>query len=373
MALVGGGSIFSDGDSLDAFTALHDPHGPATVASSSIQQGPSVVSSSLAHSSLVTNTDSVKPNKLSKIVEKANHDYVVRRYIARVTSKGARKEEAKGPKRPLAKLTADGLLDQGLVHKAPLPLRPDRARLMVNRLIHDANQNRAPECQLYLPNEGKYLCVDVDPKTGKNTVKLMEADRYFPSRDCGNWRIIPADRTSRDKRLLIQNVFSNCMLGHDPQGNAVCVNSIPTQFEHLALSADEENGLLRIVCPHWHWERGAPFVVKGTGKRNTKLLPKETAYLEAIAKVKNTENPFQTLRLGYGGMRDASALGWRPALFQPVWDLPPHAQHAPEGKVLGDVKLNWLGQSAVDFSREVHRAEEGWRSPYKARILGIIP
>ena len=97
---------------------------------------------------------------------------------------------------------------------------------------------------------------------------------------------------------MIQNVFSNNMLGHDLQGNAVCVHAMPTQYEHLELSADEETGHLRIVCPHWHWERGAPFVVKGRGKTNTPLWPRETAYLEAISKVQNTENPFQSLRLG---------------------------------------------------------------------------
>ena len=77
--------------------------------------------------------------------------------------------------------------------------------------------------------------------------------------------------------------------------------------------------------------------------------------------------------LGYGGRSDKSSLGYKPARFQVVWDLPPHAKHAPEGKTLEDVKMNWLGQVAVDFSRAEHAEVEGWRSPLKERKLGILP
>lgn len=46
-------------------------------------------------------------------------------------------------------------------------------------------------------------------------VRLLEGHRLFPSKDCALWRVLPADRTSRDARFLLQNMFSNKNLGHD--------------------------------------------------------------------------------------------------------------------------------------------------------------
>jgi hypothetical protein len=242
---------------------------------------------------------------------------------------------------------------------------------------------------------------------------LLEARRLFPSADCGRWRVLPADRASRDKQFLLQNLFSNQYLGHDPRGRTVCDASRATPAEHLELDADAATGLLRVVFPHWHWERGAPLVVRGEGKHNTPLWPEETQYLETLAKLKDTENPPRSLRCGYGGRRSASGRNYQPALLQVTWDLPLRSRRPPSGHPgLGGaghgvhvdaahaadtsaVNLNWLGQRATDFSHVLHaagalataeaaghqgfqlekRGEDGavWLSPHRARTRGLLP
>ena len=110
---------------------------------------------------------------------------------------------------------------------------------------------------------------------------------------------MPADRSSSVKRYLLQNCFSNRMLGHNQQGHAICDHNHPREeHEFLELDADEETGYLTITCPHWHWGRGSPFVVKGDGKRNTALWPRETAFLERTGRYTLSENPARFLRLG---------------------------------------------------------------------------
>jgi hypothetical protein len=245
-------------------------------------------------------------------------------------------------------------------------------------------------------------------------VLLLESRRFFPSQDCGRWRVLPADRASRDKRFLLQNMFSNHYLGHDPKGRTICDVSRATPIEHLDLEVDESTGLLRVVFPHWHWERGAPLVVRGEGKRNTNLWPEETKYLEELAKLKDTENPPRSLRCGYGGRDNPSCRGYQPALLQVKWDLPLRSRRPPSGHTglggLGhgvhvdaahaantsSVDLNWLGQRATDFSHVLHAnaspshpgeiSDSGvkvhprgsnddpvWLSPHRARTRGLLP
>jgi hypothetical protein len=74
--------------------------------------------------------------------------------------------------------------------------------------------------------------------------------------------------------------------------------SLPTKYEHLELVLDEETGYLKIICPHYAWEQGAPFVVKGPGKLNPDLWPSEVKFLEYASGIKHTENPNRTLRCG---------------------------------------------------------------------------
>jgi hypothetical protein len=115
----------------------------------------------------------------------------------------------------------------------PLPIRAERSRLSVAALLEAGIKNRGPECQIYLPSENKFLCVVVDVQTGLHGVRLLEGDRFFPSKNVAMWRVLPADRTSKDKRLLLQNVFSNMYLGHDQRGMAQCNQTLPTPYEHL--------------------------------------------------------------------------------------------------------------------------------------------
>ncbi len=129
-------------------------------------------------------------------------------------------------------------------------------------------------------------------------MRLLEGNRLFPSRNCGVWRVLPADRASVDKRFLLQNAFSNKYLGHDSLGRARCTETLPSPVEHLELEVDEATGLLRIVCPHWHWERGAPLVIKGEGKLNPPLWPVETSFLESVGRFGHSENPCRSLRCG---------------------------------------------------------------------------
>ena len=69
-----------------------------------------------------------------------------------------------------------------------------------------------------------------------------------------------------------------------------------------------------------------------------------------------------------------------------VWDLPAHSKRpvskglAPgsaasslAGDLASDPDVNWLGQRTADFSFRRHAHEEGWRSPFKARQLGLLP
>jgi hypothetical protein len=86
----------------------------------------------------------------------------------------------------------------------PHPIRPERSRLAVERFLTEAKHNRAPECRLYLPSEGKFLCVTIDTNSGKHFLRLLEGDRMWPTETCGIWRAIPADRTSKDKLMLLQ-------------------------------------------------------------------------------------------------------------------------------------------------------------------------
>eukprot|EP00613_Pedinella_sp_CCMP2098_P028229 CAMPEP_0171709286 /NCGR_PEP_ID=MMETSP0991-20121206/15387_1 /TAXON_ID=483369 /ORGANISM="non described non described, Strain CCMP2098" /LENGTH=349 /DNA_ID=CAMNT_0012299363 /DNA_START=85 /DNA_END=1134 /DNA_ORIENTATION=- len=337
----------------------------------SVTFSPSVASSSMVNSSVVTLPHSVDPSKLNRLVGKLNKSYERRRYLRIVSGAAAAESESKSQKE------SEEALSMSLT--PPLPIRGERSRLTVASMIQAGLKNRAPECQLYLPSENKFLCVVVDFQTGLHTVKLLEGHRFFPSRQVALWRLLPADRTSKDKRLLLQNIFSSMFLGHDRRGAAQCNEPIATPHEHLDLQVDEETGLLRIVCPHWHWERGAPLVVKGEGKRNPSLWPTQTKFLEDTGKFKHSENPGRTLRCGYGGAAggEPSKRGYVPALFQVVWDLPPHSKRPINGQSIDDLDQNWLGQKVADYSFSLNSADsaEGtdWRSPYKARQLGLLP
>mmetsp|Transcript_43159 Transcript_43159/g.97539 ORF Transcript_43159/g.97539 Transcript_43159/m.97539 type:complete len:369 (-) Transcript_43159:37-1143(-) len=305
--------------------------------------------------------------RLQKLVKKINKNHEKQRYLNLVTSKGLPKEES----------------DEERVQRSnsltpPYPIRGERSRLSILDMIRAAEQNRSPECQIYHPELGKFLAITVNVNTGTYKVVLIEGDRLWPARDCGVWRLLPADRTAPPpKKLLLQNVFSNKYLGHDRRGQAQCFETIPTAHEHLTLEADAATGRLKIVCPHWHWEAGSPFVVKGMGKRNPPLWPNQTGFIEASGgKYRHSENPPRTLRCGYGGQSDKSK-HHVPALFQVVWDLPPQSKRAPAGYAdLGreHVDLNWLGQKTVDFHAGLNtQRDPAWRSPHKARELGLLP
>jgi hypothetical protein len=58
--------------------------------------------------------------------------------------------------------------------------------LLQHQVVHDllveAQRNRAPECELYCPTEGKFLCIRVDPDTGKHAVTrpaITRASKFF--------------------------------------------------------------------------------------------------------------------------------------------------------------------------------------------------
>lgn len=314
----------------------------------------------------------VKQTELDRLMIKLNKNYNRRRYLSIVSGKKSVDEVSADDDDPL--------LGGGVSppEPPPPPIRPERSRRVVEGLLGAAHMNRAPECRLYLAAEAKFLCVALDVQTGKHKVQLLEPSRFFPSPDCGRWRVLPADRNSRDKRLLLQSCFSNKYLGHDLLGMARADQTVPTEYEHLELVVDRATGYLQIVCPHWHWGRGAPFVVKGPGKRQPQLWPAEAAFLERCGAGEHSENPPRTLRLGYAGREDKSAAALSvPALFQVVYDLParsrrPAAGHAALGEA-AHVELNWLAQSTVDFSAHQNRHDPTWRSPHKARVLGLIP
>lgn len=308
---------------------------------------------------LVTLVTVKETTALEDLVSKFNSSYQRRRYLAIVHNKEAGS-------------VADSKSVPIEVLKPAHPIRPERSRLVVERFLSEARKNRAPECSLYLPSEGKFLCVAIDTATGKHFLQLLEGDRFFPSVLCGKWRVLPADRNSKDKLMLLQNCFSNKYVGHDMRGMGRVDQALPTKYEHLELVVDEETGYLKIICPHWHWERGAPLVVKGPGKRNPNLWPTEVNFLEWAGDTKYSENPHRTLRCGFGGRNDKSKLGYVPALFQVVWDLPEQSKRAAS-QPTENIDLNWLGQNNTDFSQHVHKADPNWRSPYKARVLGLLP
>jgi len=354
---------------------------------------------------LVTLVTKKETTALEDLVSKFNTSYQRRRYLAIVQNKEATSvADSKSGVSNIEVLTP------------PYPIRSDRSRLVVERFLNEARKNRAPECSLYIPSEGKFLCgickyfclhmlsslhfciffffeilkyaynyniyllhliyslfiVGVDTASGKHFLQLLEGDRFFPSVSCGKWRVLPADRNSKDKLMLLQNCFSNKYVGHDLKGLGRVDQALPTKYEHLELVVDEESGFMKIICPHWHWSRGAPLVIKGPGKKNPHLWPSEVNFLEWAGDTSYSENPRRTLRCGYGGRKDKTLVGYVPALFQVVWDLPEQSKRASERNPQ-DIDLNWLGQNTCDFSQHINQADPTWRSPYKARVLGILP
>ena len=117
--------------------------------------------------------------------------------------------------------------------------------------------------------------------------------------------------------------FSNCYIGICPQGNFVCHRKQPKEEERLKLICHDESGLIVIIIPHWHWQRGAPVCFRGAGKRNSKLWDCETRFLMDLSKTKHWENPMRSLRVGYGDQKDNSKTsGSRVCQFQVVWRHP---------------------------------------------------
>lgn len=86
------------------------------------------------------------------------------------------------------------------------------------------------------------------------------------------WRALPAHRKGKRPPIIMQNVDSATYFGADKFGAAQCVEEAAEEQNdaiHLQLEADPETGLAYLVNPHWHFERGAPFVLRGVGKTET--------------------------------------------------------------------------------------------------------
>ena len=76
----------------------------------------------------------------------------------------------------------------------------------------------------------------------------------------------------RKAPIIMQNVDTATYFGVDKFGAAQCVEEAAEEQNdaiHLQLEADPETGLAFLVNPHWHFERGAPFVLRGVGKTET--------------------------------------------------------------------------------------------------------
>lgn len=227
--------------------------------------------------------------------------------------------------------------------RRPPPIQPDRHRQIIQDILHRVRIKReAIEITLYNRSEGKFL--GIDPDARKQSLGLLEGDR-FVNADCAMWRMLPGDR--KDNIFLLQNCFSNCYIGICPQGNVCCQRKQPKEEERLQLICHEESGLMVIIIPHWHWQRGAPVCFRGAGKRNSKLWDCETRFLMDLSKTKHWENPMRSLRVGYGGQKDNSKTsGARVCQFQVVWRHPMKEymrKQGPTSATCDESEPNWLG------------------------------
>ena len=170
-----------ESDSLDTFAASVGQSSSSFAGGTAVSS--SIVSSSMGNSSVVTIAHSVQPNKLTRVIKKMNKEYLVRRYLARVTSKQSSRADATKPKEGSA-THAEEKKSSNAPLEVPYPIRPDRSKAAVARLMREAFQNRTPECQLFLPSEGKFLVIEVDARTGHHHVKLLEGERRNKQRVC---------------------------------------------------------------------------------------------------------------------------------------------------------------------------------------------
>ena len=126
-------------------------------------------------------------------------------------------------------------------------------------LIFTAAPHPAPPLRPFAPRIHPQFSVRLtDP--GKCPVKRVQ------------WRALPAHRKGKRPPIIMQNVDTATYFGVDKFGAAQCVEEAAEEQNdaiHLQLEADPETGLAFLVNPHWHFERGAPFVLRGVGKTET--------------------------------------------------------------------------------------------------------